>query len=378
MAKLPKGLYRRRRRDGTESPTLWCYYYVPGRAQPIKESTRTADVDEARRFLFARRAEHPTVRAERIAAETITVGDALTLLSADRQKRHKWIQHALVCGLRHAIGHHRVTDLRRKHLDEVCDRWQSVGIIYPERDVKMNRVHPVSGTTCNHGMRTLRAALRLSVEKLGGVVPPALTFPHFDETVVGHKIEPAEFYGILGHIQPWQKAALVELAYLTGVRKNQLVRAELRNVRAAHGNVTALVWEAPKTKNRQPHTVPLTKGGRPHDLVQQLWENRRLGCPLFHIDGRPLGDMRSEWRRACAAAGVPCGRKVAGGVVFHDTRVSAISNMADAGVPDTVARSISGHRTPAVHARYQITAEHTKADALDRAEERVRALASPK
>ena len=32
--KLPPGLFRRRRRDGTELPELWCYYYVRGRAQP--------------------------------------------------------------------------------------------------------------------------------------------------------------------------------------------------------------------------------------------------------------------------------------------------------------------------------------------------------
>jgi hypothetical protein len=50
--------------------------------------------------------------------------------------------------------------------------------------------------------------------------------------------------------------------------------------------------------------------------------------------------------------------------------VSAISNLDDAGVPATVARSISGHRTPSLHARYQLTAESTQADALDRAEER--------
>ena len=65
------------------------------------------------------------------------------------------------------------------------------------------------------------------------------------------------------------------------------------------------------------------------------------------------------------------------GYVFHDTRVSAISNLADAGVPDTVARSISGHRTPSVHARYQITAESTQADALDRAEAAVARRSRP-
>ena len=114
------------------------------------------------------------------------------------------------------------------------------------------------------------------------------------------------------------------------MRKGQLRKTELRNVRVAHGVVTALVWEAPKVKNRRPHTVPLREGTRRHAIVQRLWEARRLGCPLFHVNGQPNGELRSEWRRACKRAGVPCGRK-AGGFVFHDTRVSAISNLADAG-----------------------------------------------
>jgi len=94
--------------------------------------------------------------------------------------------------------------------------------------------------------------------------------------------------------------------------------------------------------------------------VQEAWEARRLDCKhLFHVDGRPLGDLRSEWDRACRRAGFPVGRK-AGGYVFHNTRHSCLTNLAAEGVPDTVARSISGHRTASVHERYQITQESAK------------------
>ena len=68
-------------------------------------------------------------------------------------------------------------------------------------------------------------------------------------------------------------------------------------------------------------------------------------------------------------AGMDAGRPVAGDAPRHRVR--------DAGVPDTVARSISGHRTPSVHARYQITAESTQADALDKAEAAVAKLSRP-
>src|SRR5690242_11536817 len=131
--KLPTGLFYRRRRDGTYSDIIWCWYYTKGRAQPIKESTESTDVENAKRFLFARKAEHPTARAQRIASDTVTVSDALALLAADRKKREKWVQDSLVAGLWHALGHLKIGELRRVHLDDVCDRWQGVGIDYPDR-----------------------------------------------------------------------------------------------------------------------------------------------------------------------------------------------------------------------------------------------------
>ncbi len=104
---------------------------------------------------------------------------------------------------------------------------------------------------------------------------------------------------------------------------------------------------------------------RAQAIVQERWNARRLDCPyLFHLDGRPLGALKSEWSRACKQAGMPAGLK-AGGYVFHNTRHSCLTNLAANGTPDTVARSISGHRTASVHARYQITQESAKRAALE-------------
>jgi hypothetical protein len=90
------------------------------------------------------------------------------------------------------------------------------------------------------------------------------------------------------------------------------------------------------------------------------------------IEGRPIGHLRTEWARACKAAGFKVGRK-AGGLVFHDTRRCAVTNLAAANVPDVVARSISGHRTPSIHARYNVTPETAKRAALMAADHIVKA-----
>jgi integrase len=163
------------------------------------------------------------------------------------------------------------------------------------------------------------------------------------------------------------KQWVFELAYLTGVRKTQLRLTAFANVNAAEWVIT---WRGDQTKTGKrtgvPHVLPLD--GRSREIVQSAWAQRQPDCGyLFHEDGKPLGLLRSEWNRACKKAGFPVGRKH-GGYVFHNTRHSAITNMSAAGVPDTVATTISGHRTLSVFKRYNIVSPETQRAALRQAE----------
>ncbi len=126
--------------------------------------------------------------------------------------------------------------------------------------------------------------------------------------------------------------------------------------------------------------------GRSLAIVKRAYANRREGCPfLFHSikcgrwtkrhhPGEPcLGRLQSEWDRACTAAGVPSGRK-AGGFVFHNTRHSAVTNMTGAGIPDSVATTITGHRSLAIFKRYGIRQESVQRAAMEKVERHVRNL----
>jgi integrase len=94
-------------------------------------------------------------------------------------------------------------------------------------------------------------------------------------------------------------------------------------------------------------------------------------CPLvYHRDGQPVKDFRKAWAIACVMAGLgkfvcrQCGGDVDAayvcakcaqewtredlkymGRIFHDFRRTAVRDMVRAGVPETVAMSISGHKT---------------------------------
>jgi hypothetical protein len=87
-------------------------------------------------------------------------------------------------------------------------------------------------------------------------------------------------------------------------------------------------------------------------------------------------NLRKEWVAACAACGL--GRKIEvegkkydpryEGLIVHDLRRSAVRNVVNAGVPETVAMEISGHKTRSVFDRYAIASEAELMMAMRRVE----------
>ncbi|MET0214195.1 MAG: tyrosine-type recombinase/integrase [Vicinamibacterales bacterium] len=75
--------------------------------------------------------------------------------------------------------------------------------------------------------------------------------------------------------------------------------------------------------------------------------------------GQPIKSFYTGWDQACRAAGCP-------GRIPHDMRRTAVRNLNRAGVPETVAMKITGHKTRSVFDRYDITSEEDLAEAARR------------
>jgi integrase len=80
---------------------------------------------------------------------------------------------------------------------------------------------------------------------------------------------------------------------------------------------------------------------------------RRLDTPLvFHVAGRPVGDWRKRWARACLLAGFasqdPTTKRITVHKLRHDFRRTAVRNLTRSGVTERIAMEQTGHKTRSV------------------------------
>ena len=166
--------------------------------------------------------------------------------------------------------------------------------------------------------------------------------------------EREQFLAVRRHL-PEDLQVAATIAYTFGWRtQSEVLTLERRQLDLKAGT---LRLDPGTTKNDDGRVVYLTPElkallsaqlERVDQLVKQT--EQIIPCVFPHLAGPHRGrrrdDYRKAWATACRRAGVP-------GMLRHDCRRTAVRNMVNAGVPERVAMTVTGHKTRAVD-RYHI------------------------
>lgn len=224
---------------------------------------------------------------------------------------------------------------------------------------KENRI---DDPTINRHLALLRRMIRLSVRerKLSFAVP---YFPMVSEAGRVRKgFLPPEQFAKLRDAMPGELRP-----YLTFLYEDVSRTAAAKDIVWSWVDFDEQVIEIPEevTKTGEPQTLPMSD-----ELAAMLKRKfRRDDSPVFDTT-----NFRKEFRKACAAVGLGKLTKMVSerghrwekyeGLIPHDLRRSGIRNMVRAGVRESVAMRISGHKTRSIFDRYNITSVDDVRDAI--------------
>jgi len=355
------------------SPYWWVAYYAHGKeqreaARHVRTGKKLENTEqnqhEARRFLKRRLEEvaaerhggHPFVGPQQ---ERTTVNELLDALERDYRRRDK-LGPKVACltkPLRERFGTWRAVELTTEAAESYVEQLREQGY---------------SNATINRRTQLLGQAFKIAVRNKQAAAAPHI--PRLSE--VGNErqgfFETADFEGTIAHL-PEHLRDLCRFGFITGWRKSSI-----EALRWADVGQDVVYLRAENSKTRKAETVPL------EGELREIIERRRAAAILqdkdgetrfvehvFHRNGEPIGDFRKAWATALKAAGVPHR-------LFHDLRRTASRNMIAAGVPQTVAMKITGHRTDSTFRRYAIVNEEQKREALARTQEYLAAAARPR
>ena len=228
----------------------------------------------------------------------------------------------------------------------------------------MRHAEGAANSTLNRELEVLRHAY---FGKDQGLVTSILKIKKLEEhnTRTGF-FEPAAFASVMKHLtriygsheEPapdLQLACLIAYTYGWRITSEGLILAR-HQVDMVEGTIRI---DPGVTKNKDGRVVYLTPQVRDamaaHLATLDEWQHAtgKITPWLFintkpkHLAGARLRHFWKSWRRACVAAGYPH-------MLRHDFRRTAVRNMVNSGVSETVAMKVTGHRTRAVFDRYNI------------------------
>jgi integrase len=345
---LYKPTYKTAAGEVRESAIWWIRFRQHGR--PVRVSTGTTSERTARALL--REKEGKIILGIPVipAADTLTLNTGIELIRRDYQTNGRRSRRTLEARLAHLLEHF-----------DGASRFGRITSGHVEQYKAARLEAGAEPSTVNRETATLGRMAALARQQYGLHVAFIVRALEERNVRTGFFEEDA-FRRVCRHLRP-ELAALATVAKVTGWRRAELLSRQWRHVDFPAG---WLRLEPEETKNRDGRQFPLVGGLR--DVLQgqrarvdamQRATGRIIPWVFVRDTGEPVRDFKRAWTTARKRAGIP-------GRLFHDFRRTAVRNLIRAGIPETVAMKLTGHRTRSVFQRYAIVEEGMLKEAGER------------
>lgn len=326
----------------------WISYYAPENGRSVEHREPGGKTEAEARKLLRQRLRELAVHKSGLRPfqgpkqERTTVEELLRTLERDYEIRGRKGLPQLRSHLKHIRAYFAM------------DRALAVA---PERlrdYIAFRQQEGATPATINRELDGLHTAFSLALESRTLVLAPK--FPSLPEHNARQGFfERGNFFAVLDNIGDSDVSDFLEWFFWTGMRP---------------GEIRSLAWQSfdRETWTLRLHSKDAKTGvgrvialeGPLQQIIKRRLGVRRFGCDLiFHRDEKPVGSFRKRWNRACKLADVT-------GKIPYDLRRTAVRNMIRAGVPESVAMSISGHKTRAIFDRYNIVSEKDLREAVSK------------
>lgn len=204
----------------------------------------------------------------------------------------------------------------------------------------------------NRELTVIKRAFNLGIKERQIFFKPSIEMLAEDNIRKGFFEEPE--LRTLYKFLPEEVRPMIVFAYITGWRiRSEIQSLEWQNIDLRAGIIRL---DPGVAKNKEGRLFPFTS-----ELRSILEEQRKKTVALqkelgkiipwvFHRNGKRIGYFRRSWVTACRKSGLA-------GRILHDFRRTAVRKLVRAGVPQVVAKQLTGHKTDSVFERYNIVSE---------------------
>jgi integrase len=349
MGSIYRPKYKDRNGKKRESAVYWIQFCTGGKVH--RESTETADLEEAKEYLIKPQGEALTAGS---SPSKVTFGELAAAEISDYEtngrKTIEDLKARLDLHILPVFGSKKARDIRAGDITEYAAARLKEGA---ERG------------TVNRELTAIKRAFTLGIESEKIVRRPRIAMLEENNVRKGF-FEQKQFDDVLKHLPDYAQD-FIKFAFITGWRSSEIKNLQWRHVDFEAGLVRL---DAGETKNDGGRIFPMTSD------LRALLENRRAATDafmqehgsilpwVFWIKGNRIDNFKRSWAAACRKAGIP-------GKLLHDFRRTAARNFQRAGIPEATAMKLLGHKTPSVYRRYNIITEDDLREAAAKLEKRL-------